>query len=51
MEKITFIEIDTISGPQIHAIIDNGDGSFTSMWKSTYDEQQANKDNLLGGNI
>ena len=26
-------------------IIDNGDGTFTSMWKSTYDEQEAAKAN------
>jgi hypothetical protein len=26
-------------------IIDNGDGTFTSMWKSTYDELEAAKAN------
>ncbi len=26
-------------------IIDNGDGTFTSMWQSTYDEQEAAKAN------
>ena len=28
-------------------IIDNGDGTFTSMWKSTYDELKANELNEL----
>jgi hypothetical protein len=36
MDNVTFIEIDGIS----HAIIDRGNGEFTSMLKSTYDEQQ-----------
>jgi hypothetical protein len=31
-----------------YAIIDRGNGEFTSMLKSTYDEQQAQQ--LLGGN-
>ncbi len=38
MENVTFIT-DT-KGVE-HVIIDNGDGSFTSMLKSTYDAQQA----------
>ena len=41
MSEITFIEIETLSGIQTHAIIDRGNGEFTSMLKSTYDEQQA----------
>jgi hypothetical protein len=43
MEKVTFIEVeDTISGNLIeHAIIDRGNGEFTSMLKSTYDAMQA----------
>jgi hypothetical protein len=41
MENVKFIEIETISGKQIHAIIDRGNGEFTSMTKETYDEQQA----------
>lgn len=39
MENVTFIEIDEVE----HAIIDRGNGEFTSMLKSTYDEQQAAK--------
>ena len=41
MDNVTFIEVDTISGTQTHAIIVNEDGSTTSMLKSTYDELQA----------
>ena len=37
MDNVTFIEVD---GNE-HAIIDRGNGEFTSMLKSTYDEQQA----------
>ena len=37
MAKVTFIKVDGIE----HAIIDRGNGEFTSMLKSTYDEQQA----------
>jgi hypothetical protein len=38
MDNVTFIE-DTFGVK--HAIIDRGNGEFTSMLKSTYDEQQA----------
>jgi hypothetical protein len=38
MDNVTFIEVD---GAQ-YAIIDRGNGEFTSMLKSTYDAQQAN---------
>jgi hypothetical protein len=37
MDKVTFITINEIE----HAIIDRGNGEFTSMLKSTYDELQA----------
>jgi len=37
MENVTYIEINGIE----HAIIDKGNGEFTSMPKSVYDEQQA----------
>ena len=37
MDKISFIEVEGIE----HAIIDRGNGEFTSMLKSTYDAQQA----------
>lgn len=43
MENVTFIEIaDALTGDLTeHVIIDRGNGEFTSMPKSTYDEQQA----------
>ena len=41
MNNVTFIEIETLEGKQTHAVIDRGNGEFTSMLKSTYDEQQA----------
>jgi hypothetical protein len=37
MDNVTFITVDEIE----HAIIENGDGSFTSMHKSEYDRRQA----------
>ena len=43
MENVTFIEqTDPITGEVTeHAIIDRGNGEFTSMLKSTYEAQQA----------
>jgi len=41
MENVTFIEIETLGGTETHAIIDRGNGEFTSMLKSTYDEMIA----------
>jgi hypothetical protein len=42
MDKVTFVDIETSFGAiEQHAIIEHADGSFTSMLKSTYDEQQA----------
>jgi hypothetical protein len=43
MDKVTFIEITDPLTNEIteHAIIDRGNGEYTSMPKSTYDEQQA----------
>ena len=37
MNNVTFIEVEGVQ----HAIIDHGNEQFTSMLKSTYDEQQA----------
>ena len=39
MDNVTYFT-DELVGTEF-AVIDNGDGSFTSMHKSTYDEQQA----------
>jgi hypothetical protein len=48
MNNVIFVEIETIldGSKQTHAIIDRGNGEFTSMLKSTYDEMQANADKL-----
>ncbi len=48
MENVSFVEIENIDGTKTtHAIIDRGNNEYTSMLKSTYDEQQAQQ---LGGN-
>ena len=41
MDNVTFIEIESLGGVQTHAIIDRGNGEYTSMLKSTYEAQQA----------
>ena len=43
MENVTFIEIANpmTNEVTVHAIIDRGNGEFTSMLKSTYDAMQA----------
>ena len=44
MDKVNFIQIENIDGTITeHAIIDRGNGEFTSMLKSTYDELKANE--------
>ena len=40
MDNVTFIEVEGLDGVIEHAIIDHGNGQFTSMLKSTYDAQQ-----------
>jgi hypothetical protein len=40
MDNVTFIEVETPSGVETHAIIDHGNEQFTSMPKATYDAQQ-----------
>ena len=41
MNNVTFIKVTGIDGVEVeHAIIDRGNGEFTSMLKSTYDAQQ-----------
>jgi len=46
MNNVTFIEIeDSVSGEvKTHAIIDRGNGEYTSMLKSTYDEMIAQQE-------
>jgi hypothetical protein len=42
MDNVTFIEVeDSFGNKTQHAIIDRGNGEFTSMPKSTYDEMIA----------
>ena len=42
MDNVKFITVDNPDSTTTeHAIIDRGNGEFTSMLKSTYDEQQA----------
>ena len=49
---VKFIEVTNPLTNEVieHAIIDRGNGEFTSMPKSVYDEQQATKNNPVGGN-
>jgi hypothetical protein len=50
MDNVTFVELPNLDGSVTeHAIIDRGNGEFTSMTKATYDAQQeaiANGNNL-----
>jgi hypothetical protein len=43
MDKVSFIEVDTLEGVVEHAIIDRGNGEFTSMTKAHYEELEAAK--------
>ena len=43
MNDVTFLDVVTPSGTETHAIIDRGNGEYTSMLKSTYEAQQAEK--------
>lgn len=49
MDNVSFIEITdpTTGDTTTHAIIDRGNGEFTSMLKSTYDEIIAREANTL----
>jgi hypothetical protein len=51
MENVTFVQIVNPLTDEVteHAIIDRGNGEFTSMLKSTWDELQAQKE--LGGTL
>jgi hypothetical protein len=41
MDKVTFIEVQTMDGFETHAIIDRGNGEFSSMTKEHYEKLQA----------
>jgi hypothetical protein len=39
MENVSFVKVNNREGVEVvHAIIDRGNGEFTSMLKATYDE-------------
>jgi len=43
MDNVTFVDISNIDGSvETHAIIDHGNGEFTSMLKSAYDTLPSN---------
>ena len=46
MDNVTFIDIDSIGGAQTFAIIDRGNGEFTSMPKAVYEAQQVAQSTL-----
>jgi hypothetical protein len=48
MDNVTFIETTDPLTNEVteHAIIDRGNGEFTSMLKSTYEAQQAEQSTL-----
>ena len=51
MDKVSFIEIESFGEITEHAIIDRGNGEFTSMSKAEYERQQAEQaDQPIGGN-
>jgi hypothetical protein len=42
MDNVSFVKIIESDGTEVeHAIIDRGNGEYTSMAKSVYDQQQA----------
>ena len=42
MDKVDFVKVTDSEGVEVeHAIVEHADGSFTSMPKAFYDEQQA----------
>jgi hypothetical protein len=49
MDNIQIIEIESMGLVTQHVIIDRGNGEYTSMLKSTWDELEAQKE--LGGTL
>ena len=47
MENVTFYEIETLGEITEHAVIDHGNGEFTSMLKSTYEAMKANETEII----
>ena len=45
MENVSFVEMpNSEGGTTTHAVIDRGNGEYTSMLKSTYDEMIAQQE-------
>ena len=44
MDNVIFVEVESLGGVETHAIIDRGNGEYTSMLKSTYDEMIAKQE-------
>ena len=44
MENVKIIEVEYQGKTQTHVIIDRGNGEFTSMLKSTWDELEAQRE-------
>ena len=42
MNQVKFISVEMPTGTEEHAIIDRGNGEFSSMPKAIYDAMQAN---------
>ena len=47
MDNVSFVDFEQNGKTLTHAIIDHGNGAYTSMLKSTYDEQLAADANKL----
>ena len=43
MDNVTFHDIETSSGIESYALIDNGNGNFISMTKATYEATLASE--------
>jgi hypothetical protein len=43
MNNVTFFDVELMGEIETHAIIDHGNGEFTSMLKSTYEAKQADE--------
>jgi hypothetical protein len=50
MDNVKFIEIETLEGLMEYAIIDRGNGEFTSMTKEYYDTLVSNSSTPQAGN-
>ena len=46
MNNVSFVEVEGVAGLETHAIIDKGNGEYTSMPKSIYDEMIAQQEHL-----